>query len=202
MAIGGAGPMSACKVAELAGANRVIVPHAAAVFCAYGIGFSDVRYTHEAAIDGDPQKTLAALMQRAERDVFAEGFALEGCELKRTLIVDGQPDQVLEGESWPSTIKPGARLRLEILRRLQSFPVAEICVQKAHLAVTQKSRNCLLSDGSRRDLPLFAQQDLQPGAHGDGPALLEDAYTTVRVLPGWRFEITANRDLMLQRNGQ
>ena len=36
----------------------------------------------------------------------------------------------------------------------------------------------------------------------DGPALLENAYTTLRVLPGWRFELTANRDLLLTRLAQ
>ena len=199
MAIGGAGPMSACKVAELTGVDRVIVPHAAAVFCAYGIGFSDVRYTHEAAIEGDPQATLDALAQRVGRDVFAEGFALEGCELTRTLLEPGEIDQILQEGQWPQTIAAGARLRLEIRRPLQSFPVAAISAQKAHAAISTQTRNCLLSDGTRRDLPLYGQQELQPGATGVGPALLEDAYTTVRVLPGWRFEITANRDVMLHR---
>lgn len=201
MAIGGAGPMSACKVAELLGTDRVIVPHAASVFCAYGIGFSDVRYTHEAVIEGTAQETLDALMQRAGRDVYAEGFELEGCQMTRTLLVDGQPDQLLEAGIWPEAIAPSARLRVQIVRPLRSFPVAEISTPKAQQATSTQTRTCLLSDGSRRDLPLYGQQDLQPGACGDGPALLEDAYTTVRVLPGWRFEITTNRDVLLQRSG-
>ncbi len=90
-------------------------------------------------------------------------------------------------------------MRLEIRRPLQSFPVADIGASEAHPALTTQSRTCLLDDGTRRDLALYAQQALQPGAFGVGPALLEDAYTTVRVLPGWRFEITANRDVMLHR---
>lgn len=201
MAIGGAGPMSACKVAELVGVDRVIVPHAAAVFCAYGIGFSDVRYRYEAVIDGDAQSTLAALMQRAGRDVFAEGFAIDGCVLTRTLLVDGQPERVLDGESWADDCQPGARLRLEIVRPLQSFPVAEISASQAYAAEPTGHRSCLLADGSRHTLPLYQQQSLQPGARGEGPALLEDAYTTLRVLPGWRFDVTANRDLLLTRSG-
>lgn len=201
MAIGGAGPMSACKVAELVGVDRVIVPHAAAVFCAYGIGFSDVRYRYEAAIEGDAQATLAGLMQRASRDVFAEGFAIDGCVQKRTLVVDGQPERVLDGEALPESSEPGTRLRLDIVRPLQSFPVAEICASQAHAAQPAGRRSCLLADGSRPKLPLYEQQSLQPGAHGEGPALLEDAYTTLRVLPGWRFEVTANRDLLLTRSG-
>jgi N-methylhydantoinase A len=199
MAIGGAGPMSACKVAELTGVDRVIVPHAAAVFCAYGIGFSDVRYTYEGAIDGDVQATFESLMQRAGRDVFAEGFDLAGCEVTRRLVVEGQPDQPLEQGTWPDSIEPGARLRVQIVRRLQSFPVARITTQQAHPASTALRRTCLMSDGSRQELPLYPLEGLQPGAFGAGPALLEDAYATLRVLPGWRFEVTANSDVLLQR---
>jgi N-methylhydantoinase A len=32
--------------------------------------------------------------------------------------------------------------------------------------------------------------------------VLEDAYTTVRLLPGWRFRVTGNRDLLLQRDAR
>lgn len=201
MAIGGAGPMSACAVAERLGVERVIVPHAAAVFCAYGIGFADLRYRYESAIDGDAQATLAALMQRAGRDVYAEGFAPDSCTVERTLLVDGEPDRVLDAGAWPQAIAPGARLRVEIVRPLQSFPVAEIRTEPPVPAATAHTRRCLLADGSRRELPLYALPDLAPGAYGAGPAVLEDAYTTVRVLPGWRFEVTANRDLLLQRSG-
>ncbi|MCW5283205.1 hydantoinase/oxoprolinase family protein [Verminephrobacter eiseniae] len=200
MAIGGAGPMSACSVGQLLGVDRVIVPHAAAVFCAYGIGFSDVRYRYEAVVGEDVRATFEALMQRAGRDMYAEGFELGGCKLMRSLIVDGQADVAVDGEHWPDTIRPDTRLRLEIVRPLQSFPVAEILAVDPHPATTTRKRNCLLPDGRRLDLPLYAPQELQPGAQGDGPALLEDAYTTARVLPGWRFEITANRDMLLQRS--
>ncbi|MFO1291953.1 MAG: hydantoinase/oxoprolinase family protein [Rubrivivax sp.] len=202
MAIGGAGPMSACRVAEMAGVGQVIVPHAASVFCAYGIGFSDLRYRHEAPIDDDAQAVLEALVQRAAREVRAEGYAIEDCELTRTLLRDGAPDRPLDGEGWPSEIAPGTRLRLDVVRRLRSFPVADVGEVQAHDAQTTRQRECLLPDGRWHKLALYPLDTLQPGAEGVGPAVLEDAYTTVRLLPGWRFRVTGNRDLLLTRDGR
>ncbi|KWF80452.1 hypothetical protein WL93_24080 [Burkholderia diffusa] len=184
MAIGGAGPMSACRVAELAQFDTVIVPHAAPVFCAYGIGFSDLRYVYEAQIADDPEETRDVLMQRARRDLFAEGFDLDSCEIEHTISNDGK------------------QVRLEAVRRLRSFPVADIAAVSPHPALPTGRRRCLLPDGTRRDLPLHDMARLEPGACGDGPAVLEDTYATVRVLPGWRFEVTGNRDLLLRRCGQ
>jgi N-methylhydantoinase A len=182
MAIGGAGPMSACRVAEMAGVDTVIVPHAAAVFCAYGIGFADLRYRYEAPTEGDAAAAEQALLQRAGRDVYAEGFDLASCEIERSISADG------------------ARLQLDIVRRLESFPVADVAAQRPHQAAAAGTRRCLLPDGTRRELPLYAMDRLEPGACAQGPALVEDAYATVRVLPGWRFEVTGNRDLLLRRS--
>ena len=41
-AFGGAGPMSACGAAQLDRSASVLIPKMAAVFSAFGIGFSDI----------------------------------------------------------------------------------------------------------------------------------------------------------------
>lgn len=132
----------------------------------------------------------------------AEGYAIEDCELTRTLLRDGAPDRPLDGEGWPSEIAPGTRLRLDVVRRLRSFPVADVGEVQAHDAQTTRQRECLLPDGRWHKLALYPLDTLQPGAEGVGPAVLEDAYTTVRLLPGWRFRVTGNRDLLLTRDGR
>jgi N-methylhydantoinase A/oxoprolinase/acetone carboxylase beta subunit len=89
LAFGGAGPMSACRVAETLGVQEVIVPRMAAVFSAFGIGFSDIAHSYDAALgDGSEQdlsETIERLMQRASRDMYAEGFALSECAIEKTL---------------------------------------------------------------------------------------------------------------------
>lgn len=179
MAFGGAGPMSACRVAELAGVDRVIVPCAASVFCAYGIGFSDVHYHYEEAAGDDEAATLDKLMQRARRDMFSEGFDAADCEVRHR-TTDG-------------------RVAVEITRRLERFPVHDIGAASPYRAEACGERECLQDDGQRVAVPLVDWDALRPGAWGEGPTLLEDPYTTLRVLPGWRFEFTGNRDLLLTR---
>jgi N-methylhydantoinase A len=202
MAFGGAGPMSACKVAELAGFNKVIVPHAASVFCAYGIGFSDVRYRYEDAAGSEPQQVLNDLLARARRDMFAEGFDVNDCELSCKLVWDdGQRVINLSGSAvdW-SDVGTDEMLVVDIVRRLESFPVRQSEQVASHAAQTDQTRNCLQSDGQWKKVPLYALDTLQPGDQGVGPAVLEDAYVTVRVLSGWKFEMTGNLDLLLTRS--
>ncbi len=59
-AFGGAGPFVACKVAEAAGVSRVIIPGLAAVFSAFGIGFSDIGHTYEHALAAADDAALGA----------------------------------------------------------------------------------------------------------------------------------------------
>ena len=79
LAFGGAGPMNACGIAELAGINTVYVPKTAAVFSAFGIGSCDIGQSYAVVLSTNNQASLkssyADLMDRAERDMFAEGYA-------------------------------------------------------------------------------------------------------------------------------
>ena len=52
---------------------------------------------------------------------------------------------------------------------------------------------------SWRDAAVFAREALRPGDRIDGPALVCAATTTVVVEPGWRLEVTARDDLVLER---
>jgi N-methylhydantoinase A len=202
MAFGGAGPMSACLVADLAGVDTVIVPHAAAVFCAYGIGFSDVNYHYEELAGDDPVAVRDQLMARARRDMFAEGFDLDACEMRCKLVwndpVGEQSRLLADGEDLGSC-DAHVRIVVEIVRRLERFPLSDVHAGETHAPVASGTRRNLQPDATWLDVPLFSLDALQPGATVAGPALFEDAYTTMRMLPGWTFRMTGNRDLLLKR---
>lgn len=202
MAFGGAGPMSACMVADLAGVDKVIVPHAAAVFCAYGIGFSDVNYHYEELAGTNPGAIRDQLMARARRDMFAEGFDLDACEMHCKLVWNdptGEQSRELTKDEDLSHCDAHVRIVVEIVRRLERFPLSDVKAGQSHSPKASSTRRCLQPDATWLDVPLFDLDALQPGATVEGPALFEDAYTTMRVLPGWTFRMTGNRDLMLQR---
>lgn len=202
MAFGGAGPMSACKVAELADVASVIVPHAAAVFCAYGIGFSDVSYQYEETAGDSPLDVHEQLLERARRDMFSEGFNADDCEIDSCLVWqegDSEKSCALHPDGVAANLPGHARARVTIVRRLERFPLRAVATDISFTPSVVATRDCLQPDGSRQSVPLYAWDDLGPGASAAGPAVLENAYTTVRVLPGWSFAITGNRDLLLTR---
>jgi N-methylhydantoinase A/oxoprolinase/acetone carboxylase beta subunit len=50
-----------------------------------------------------------------------------------------------------------------------------------------------------QQLPVYQLETLAPGAEGEGPCLVEEAYFTTWVKAGWRFRIGASGDIFLSR---
>ena len=107
-AFGGAGPMTVCGAATRAGIRQVIVPRTAAVFSAFGIGFSDVSQHYEHPLPATDAATVAEiagrLRERARRDMFAEGVELDDCEASFRVVLDRNGDSVSVplGDSQPT----------------------------------------------------------------------------------------------------
>jgi N-methylhydantoinase A len=57
----------------------------------------------------------------------------------------------------------------------------------------------VLSQGERVDMPLYRVEDQSPGSTGEGPAIIEDPFFTCELLPGWKFEFAANKDILLSK---
>ena len=197
MAFGGAGPMSACGVAEQADIRQILIPRYAAVFCAYGIGFSDIQHTYVAALDADGalEKTKGELIEQARRGMLAEGFELDGCALDFDLL-DGHDDAYrrtrLNGAAPDSAmLKAGAWLELRATRAIDKLQLAGTGL--GALAAAKPS-------GTRGgELPLYQLEALSPGDWADGPCLVEEAYFTTHIRPGWRFVITEAGDIHVRR---
>ena len=194
LAFGGAGPMSACGIAEKAGIDKVLVPRFAAVFSAFGIGFSPVRHHHSSTVDSwtsdAAEEAKAGLLARAERAMESEGFVLSDCTLRwEAKLSDGsavEPDDVRDGQA--------VLLNLEATRPLPTIGLDDL---DAALAEADAAGN----RGSASPLPLYRLEDLVPGQGASGPALVEEQFFTAWVREGWRFSVTGNHDLLLTREG-
>ncbi len=57
----------------------------------------------------------------------------------------------------------------------------------------------MYAGGKWADVPLAHRRDLRPGEGVDGPALIAEDFATTVVEPGWRAEVTEDRDLLLSR---
>lgn len=206
-AFGGAGPFVICRVADIAGMTRVVIPGLAAVFSAFGIGFSDIGHEFSARLASNDTEGLAAcrelLLERARRGMYAEGATLEECSIEETLNVagaGGDRSLSLRDGKLPAGLDGASELSLSLT---VVKPVAHASLhgrfgQSQSAAVASGTRSVLV-DGRRADLPLYRVEAQPAGATAQGPAVLEEAFFTCRVDAGWRFEINDAGDILLQR---
>ncbi len=194
-AFGGGGPFVVCKIAEAAGIERVIIPGLAAVFSAFGIGFSDIAHHYEAPLATNDAAGLkaakATLLERAKRGMFAEGFDLKTCKLSWS-VQSGDSVLALKGEQLPKDLpkKSRASLRLEAVKPI------------AHASLSGKfggKTTAAVASGKRQGAPLYRVEDQKPGASASGPCVLEESFFTCRIDPGWKFEINPAGDILLTR---
>lgn len=196
VAFGGAGPMLACVAARKAGVRRVLVPRTAAVFSAFGIGFSDLAQTYEhplpsideAVVDG----ALRGLRERAHRELRAEGLT-PGAERVRLHVwgADGT-DTVPWDQRGRAAGAPGV-LELGVVVPLEHVRLGTDVDGYASSAVRAGSRTVR----GHGELPVFGLPEQEGGAYAAGPAVLEGPYFTMWVPEDWEFQTTMAGDLLL-----
>jgi N-methylhydantoinase A/oxoprolinase/acetone carboxylase beta subunit len=211
LAFGGAGPLNACGVAEMAGINRVAIPHMAAVFSAYGIGTCDVSQRYTAALASNDQNgledALALLRAKASRDMFAEGFDKGDYEIETNLVsTDAGGKETtyplnVVAPQFPADVGKSALVELEFaaVKRLRADSSSAAKVIEGGQASSSGVRNILFRGRGRIDVPVYRLAELKAGDHASGPAILEEDYFTCRVLEGWTFVISDAGDIMLNR---
>ncbi len=203
-AFGGAGPLVICKVAEAAGVSRIIVPGLAAVFSAFGLGFSDIAHQYEQRLT-DPAQIGAALdtlMARARRGMYAEGFALDECEVTTTLRVngpDGEQVLPLTDDLDRSQLGDSFSLRLDVFRAMPQPSISGAFTASGQPAVSDSTRRLVLAAGVA-EVPVFRVEDQAQGAAASGPAVLEEKFFTARIERDWTIAFSENRDVLLTRS--
>jgi N-methylhydantoinase A/oxoprolinase/acetone carboxylase beta subunit len=211
---GGAGPMSACSVADRLGVGRVLIPGNAAVFSAVGIGFSDLSYEYRApitAIEELPGKRRE-LLGEAEKDMFAEGVSLDECRVYSWLLAvhggSGDAEQtdridLDETGALAGGPVPDADEIVLFLRIAKSVSkvrlVADGGASRCEGMVVAGRREIALGVGERAMVPILRLEDQHPGATARGPLVLEEPYFTAFVPTGWGIRMTPNRDIWLEK---
>ncbi|MCB1886974.1 MAG: hydantoinase/oxoprolinase family protein [Rhodocyclaceae bacterium] len=207
-AFGGGGPLAICTVAEALGVGRVLVPRLAAVFSAYGLSFSDIAHHYEVALPEASQAAydaaIAGLTEQARRDMFAEGFSLDDCQLAPGLVrqADGQEHETaLPDGRLPAGLDPDARCSatLSATRPIRHARFGSTGTPAEVSPITAGERMLRDAVGEARPVPLVRLADNPPGATGTGPAVLEEDFFTCRVPAGWRYRFTAGGDIELVR---
>jgi N-methylhydantoinase A/oxoprolinase/acetone carboxylase beta subunit len=206
-AFGGAGPMAICAAARQAGARHVLIPRMAAVFSAFGIGFSDLGQRYEQPLGAVDYPTIRQaadqLLALGARDMFAEGVEPGALTLRFRLTVEREDEEwVIElddPQDATAHLSPGDRASLELvlLAPLPHVTLGEGGDIAAAPARAEGVRVLREGQGGQAEAPVYALEGQRPGARADGPAVIEGPFFTMRVPAGWQFDITAAGDLRL-----
>lgn len=204
-AYGGAGPFVVCAVAEVTGISRVLIPGLAAVFSAFGLGFSDIGHSYDAPLQSADSQALKACLEdlqlRARRGMFAEGFNLEECVVEHTLQISHQGEEEtrpLKNGRLPEGIPAAAHLSIALsVRKPIARPTLRGSFGKTKAKAVSGEVRRVLHGGRFERIPLYRVEDQPKGASATGPAVLEEAYFTSRIDPGWRFEFSDSGDILL-----
>ncbi len=213
LAFGGAGPMTACRVAEALGVGEIIVPRMAAVFSAFGIGFSDIAHHYDAALGNGGEKNLSEVLERltkrARSDMYSEGFDLDECSVEKSLDFSQNGEQArhrLNGSAKvPESLQQvqDLRLQLRVTKSIPHFTLKPIDTAATRKATSDSTRTLRLAEAakfSERAVPLYHHDQLAAGDGAPGPAVVEEAYFTCLVPDGWKFQVNDNHDLVLLKN--
>ena len=211
-AFGGAGPMTVCGAARRAGARHVLIPRMAAVFSAFGIGFSDLGQRYEQPLPAVDYATICDVADRllalGARDMFAEGVDVSACTPRFRLTVEHEDsERVIELDDLHDAathLTPGDRASLELvlLAPLPHVTLGDGSDIGASPAQADGTRVLRDGRGGQTETPVYALASQRPGARGSGPAVIEGPFFTMRVPEGWQFDTTAAGDLRLTDRGQ
>ncbi|WP_067732627.1 hydantoinase/oxoprolinase family protein [Novosphingobium naphthalenivorans] len=209
LAFGGAGPLSACGIAEKAGIGRVAIPAMAAVFSAYGIGSCDISQRYVVELDEHDtdamQAVLAALKQKAARDMFAEGFGEGSYAVSARLVAETPTGEMVEpiGDmaEFPASLASATTVELELIavKSLRQGDARHVAFTRKTEAKPAATRNVLVPGKGRIDLPVYHLAAMAPGDWATGPAILEEDYFTSRVPAGWTFVVSDAGDIILDQ---
>ena len=227
-AFGGAGPMHAAALAERLDVGRIVVPRACGVLSAYGLLAADetrdaVR-TYRSSLDAADSEALEAVLA----DLADE--AREGLREPSRATVARRADLRYEGQSFELPVEVGDEFDPEaVARRFHDAhettygyrmdePVELVGLQVRATVAREKPDVAYESDGNEvsdavvgergaffagefRETSIYRREALPAGRSFEGPAICEQADSTVVVPPKWRAEVQTDGTLVLVRGG-
>ena len=212
LAFGGAGPMSACGIADKSGINTVFIPKTAAVFSAYGIGSCDIGQSYATVLTDHSNETLklayAGLAEKAGRDMFAEGYAEGDHQITAQLVGSSESGEVIHALTneivFPKSLSGSDSVTLDFSARkiLRVESAVQAKVVKGVEAKQDSVRSIFGDNGKWSDLPVYGVSNMLPGNHGAGPAVIEEEYFTCLVRQGWNFVVTELGDICLTKGAK
>jgi N-methylhydantoinase A len=226
LAFGGGGPMHAAGLADLYGIGSIVVPNASSAFSALGCLTADFSFlqqqTFRVALDGIDLgrvlKRIETLIEQASEPLIANGVARAAIDVELVALMRyaAQNDAIAVPFSLPLDV---TRLREDFLVRhheLFGYATAESCVIESVRVQARRPSTTIVDRPTTaiRKLRAASRRCSFEGAHDVateivdrasmkeavfGPAIIEDAWSTVVIPPGWQAKPDAIGHLFLTK---
>jgi N-methylhydantoinase A len=213
LAFGGGGPMHAAGLAELYGIGSIVVPNASSAFSALGCLTADFSFlqqqTFRVALDGIDLarvlKRIETLIEQASEPLIANDVARAAIDVELVALMRyaAQNDAIAVPFSLPLD---ATRLREDFLVRhheLFGYATAESCVIESVRVQARRPSTTIVDRPTTaiRKLRATSRRSSFDGVHDVateivdrtslkeaviGPAIIEDAWSTVVIPPGWQ----------------
>lgn len=230
VAFGGAGGMHACDLARRLEMQAVVVPRHAGVLSALGMLVADAVRDYSASVllpadrvsQVELRRRFAPLVAQAGKELAAEGFGPPHRVVERLLDVRyvGQSYEItvpftpdyrrafdrrharLYGYADPARPTEVVNVRVKASGLTRKPGLARRATRR--VAARPAARRPGRFDGRTRTVAWYRWDDLAPGAHADGPALIAGGEATVVVPPGFRFQVDGFGNVVagMRRPGQ
>ena len=226
---GGAGGQHACLVADALGMKKIFLHPLAGVLSAYGMGLADIKALREVQIEHPLtpeaeeiiEDACRSLVEEAQAAVFAQGVENNqiGIIRKAHLRCEGTdtalPVDVGSVEDMTAAFTrihkqrfgfsaEGRGLVLEALS-VEAVGTAEVILDPESLSpmdpppLSAETWVDMVSNGRRRDTPLYRREHLVAGQQITGPAIIVESTGTVVVEEGWSARTNRCGHLLLER---
>jgi len=228
LAFGGAGPMHAAQLAREFGISEIVVPRFSSAFSALGCIVADMSYTQQQAVrmlsthwdakrfaglHDEMMETLIAPLQR-------QGHGIGDIAVERTALVR------YVGQSYAVEVPFADPLDLAVLGRdfrkrhheiygyateehweMQSLRMRALVPRRTELGPLADGRagveptsvgDCWFEPSAPHPTPRYDRDRLPAGTHLAGPAIVEDAWSTIVVPPGYEISTDAMGHLWIR----
>jgi len=221
VAFGGAGGLHACDVANRLQIPRVLIPRYPGVLCAYGLLVADVVIDYAQSImkpvTDDTLEELAVLFEdmitvakddliaeripRKNRDYIASlDVRYQGQAYELNIPANGTVDiRVAFHEAHQKTYGHALTDRpVEVVNlRLKAIGTVKHPVIKPDKVKEHNAKPIGKKDTAQGSIHLYQREQLSPGAHFTGPALIFQLDSTTYVAAGWSARVDSYHNLIL-----
>ena len=225
---GGAGGQHACLVADALGMTKVLMHPFSSLLSAYGMGLANIRATREQALEEDfgdaalrPLEALGGrLGEDVKRELIQQGVPERQVTVRlRAHIRYAGTDTPLVVEAGPLAAMKAAfeaahRARFGFIDDTKALVIEAASAEAigggatfaepSHAMTTAPlpapiRHTRFYSSGRWHDANVFVRDQVAPGHHIDGPAIIIEPHQTIVVEAGWRAAITNKNHLLLER---